>query len=102
HALTDAAEFFRACVASGSPRARLVRDFAAAEEVWARVAPAVARLSREDRLALDPRAGRVEDAVVKLHRRLGLPGTPPHLGENATPAQPVNGVGLALPASASR
>ncbi len=102
HALTDAAEFFRADVATTSPRARLVRDFGSVEEVWGRVAPALAELTRAERLPLDPRARRVEDEVVKLHRLLGLPGAPVHLAAVAEPARPTAVSGLALPASAPR
>jgi hypothetical protein len=99
HGLTDAAEFFRASLASGSPRARLARDFADVEGVWERVAPDVARLTRPERQLLAPRADRVGDAVLKLHRRLGLTGTPPRLVAVAEPAAPVRSYGMVLPAS---
>ncbi len=102
HELTDAAEFFRASVAQASPRVRLMRDFRSVEEVWDRVAPAVADLTRDERLALVPRAGRVEDVIVRLHRRLGLAGAPAHLAAQAEPRQPVSPYGLVLPASAPR
>jgi hypothetical protein len=103
HALTDAAVFFRASVAAGSPPARLAWDFATAEQVWARVAPAVEGLSRAERLPLVPRATRVEDAIVRLHRRLGLAGTPARVGASAEPApRPAAVGGVSLPASAPR
>jgi hypothetical protein len=102
HSLTDAAEFFRASVAAGSPRARLAKDIAALEEVWARVASAVPRLNREERLLLAPRASRVEDMVFELHRRLGLAGAPAHVEATAEAAQPANGFGPVLPAAAPR
>jgi hypothetical protein len=93
-ALSDAAEFFRASVAGGSPPARLAQDFASAEQVWARIVPAMAELTHGERLALDPRASSVEDAVVGLHRRLGLAGTPAHVTAVTETATPVNGLGI--------
>ena len=81
---------------------RLVRDFGSAEEVWGRVSPSVVELTRDERLPLDPRARSVEDEVVRLHRLLGLVGTPAHLERLAELARPAAVYGLALPASAPR
>jgi hypothetical protein len=102
HALSDAAEFFRASVAAGSPRSRLVQDFGPVAEVWGHVVPAVAGPTRGERLAVGPRASAVEDVILKLHRRLGLPGAPARLEANAEPAQPVNGLGLPMRTSPER
>jgi hypothetical protein len=102
HALADAAEFFRASVASGAPRAQLARDFGAEEEVWARVVSALGRLSQAERQLLMPRARRVQDVILKLHSRLGLAGTRRRLDVTAEPSQPARSSGPVLPASAPR
>jgi hypothetical protein len=102
HALTHAAEFFRASVASGAPRRQLARDFETVEEVWGRVAPALARLNPAERQLLMPRARRVQDVILKLHERLGLAGTPRRLDVTAEPSQPARSSGPVLPASAPR
>jgi hypothetical protein len=102
NALTNAATFFRASVAAGSPRSRLARDFAAVDEVWARVAPSVGRLNRYERQLLVPRAARVENVILDLHHRLGLTGTPARLEATAEPKLPVSTFNPVLPASAPR
>jgi hypothetical protein len=102
HHLTDAAEYFRASVATASPLPRLMKDFASVEDVWDHLAPELAALTRDERLLLVPRASSVEDVIVRLHRRLGLAGAPAHLPADAEPRQTAGSYGLVLPASAPR
>jgi hypothetical protein len=98
--LTAAAEFFRAGVAMGSARDRLMRDFSSVQGVWARVAPAVEELARDERLPIVPRARRVQGEIDNLHRLLGVAGTPARLEPSAEPKQPVRSYGgIYLPAS---
>ena len=102
NALTNAATFFRASVAAGSPRARLARDFVAVDEVWEHVVPGLERLNRDERQLLVPRAARVENVILDLHHRLGLTGTPARLEATAEPKLPVSTFNPVLPASAPR
>jgi hypothetical protein len=81
NALSVAAATFRRGVLDGLTPTQVMRDFASVEDVWARVAPALGELTSAERLPTRPRAERVDDAIVRLHRRLGLPGETARLNE---------------------
>ncbi len=81
HALTDAVEEFRRSALNGDTQPQLMRDFGPVEDAWARVAPALGELPSGERLTMRPRAERVDDALVRLHRRLGLRSEPVRLAD---------------------